>query len=143
MILRALGVSVLVTAVGTTLGVILTMLMGYVLSRSNYKLNGFFTMVVFIPMIFNGGMISSYVVNTQLLNLKNSIWSLILPLCVSSFNVVICKTFFKTNIPESVIESAQIDGETQFQIFGKIALPLSKPLMASSSCEKLSGVVRL
>ena len=97
MILRALGVSVLVTAVGTTLGVILTMLMGYVLSRSNYKLNGFFTMVVFIPMIFNGGMISSYVVNTQLLNLKNSIWSLILPLCVSSFNVVICKTFFKTN----------------------------------------------
>lgn len=88
MILRALGVSVLVTAVGTTLGVILTMLMGYVLSRSNYKLNGFFTMVVFIPMIFNGGMISSYVVNTQLLNLKNSIWSLILPLCVSSFNVV-------------------------------------------------------
>ena len=131
MILRALGVSVLVTAVGTTLGVILTMLMGYVLSRSNYKLNGFFTMVVFIPMIFNGGMISSYVVNTQLLNLKNSIWSLILPLCVSSFNVVICKTFFKTNIPESVIESAQIDGATQFQIFGKIALPLSKPLMAT------------
>lgn len=63
----------------------------------------FFAMVVFIPMIFNGGMISSYVVNTQLLNLKNSIWSLILPLCVSSFNVVICKTFFKTNIPESVI----------------------------------------
>ena len=94
------------------LGVILTMLMGYVLTRSNYKLNGFFTMVVFIPMIFNGGMISSYVVNTQLLNLKNSIWSLILPLCVSSFNVVICKTFFKTNIPESVIESAQIDGDT-------------------------------
>ena len=131
MILRALGVSVLVTAVGTTLGVILTMLMGYVLSRSNYKLNGFFTMVVFIPMIFNGGMISSYVVNTQLLNLKNSIWSLILALCVSSFNVVICKTFFKTNIPESVIESAQIDGATQFQIFGKIALPLSKPLMAT------------
>lgn len=82
-------------------------------------------------MIFNGGMISSYVVNTQFLNLKNSIWALILPLCVSSFNVVICKTFFKTNIPESIIESAQIDGATQFQIFGKIALPLSKPLMAT------------
>lgn len=67
------------------------------------KIPAFLPMVVFIPMIFNGGMISSYVVNTQLLNLKNSIWSLILPLCVSSFNVVICKTFFKTNIPESVI----------------------------------------
>ena len=58
-------------------------------------------------------------------------FALILPLCVSSFNVVICKTFFKTNIPESIIESAQIDGATQFQIFGKIALPLSKPLMAT------------
>ncbi len=84
------------------------------IKKSRYGKNTcFFAMVVFIPMIFNGGMISSYVVNTQLLNLKNSIWSLILPLCVSSFNVVICKTFFKTNIPESVIESAQIDGATQ------------------------------
>ena len=131
MIVTALGVSVAVTVIGTVIGVALTMLMGYVLSRSTYKLSGFFTMVVFIPMIFNGGMISSYVVNTQFLNLKNSIWALILPLCVSSFNVVICKTFFKTNIPESIIESAQIDGATQFQIFGKIALPLSKPLMAT------------
>ena len=115
MIVTALGVSVAVTVIGTVIGVALTMLMGYVLSRSTYKLSGFFTMVVFIPMIFNGGMISSYVVNTQFLNLKNSIWALILPLCVSSFNV----------------ESAQIDGATQFQIFGKIALPLSKPLMAT------------
>ena len=105
MILTALGVSVAVTVIGTVIGVALTMLMGYVLSRSTYKLNGFFTMVVFIPMIFNGGMISSYVVNTQFLNLKNSIWALILPLCVSSFNVVICKTFFKTNIPESISNS--------------------------------------
>ena len=131
MILSALGVSVFVTVVGTVLGVTLTTLMGYVLSRRNYKLNGFFTMLVFIPMIFNGGMISSYVVNTQFLHLKDSVWALILPLCVSSFNVVICKTFFKTNIPEAVIESAQIDGASQFQIFGKIALPLAKPLLAT------------
>ncbi len=131
MIIDALGISVIVTVVGTVLGVALTTLMGYVISRSNFKLNGFFTMLVFIPMVFNGGMISSYVVNTQFMHLKDTIWALILPLCVSSFNVVICKTFFKTNIPESVIESAQIDGATQFQIFGKIALPLSKPLLAT------------
>lgn len=131
MILRALGVSVLVTVVGTVLGVMLTTMMGYVLSRSHYKLSGFCTMIVFIPMIFNGGMLSSYVVNTQFLHLKDSIWALILPLCVSSFNVVICKTFFKTNIPESVMESAQIDGASQFTIFGKIALPLAKPLLAT------------
>lgn len=130
-ILRALGVSVTVTVTGTVLGVMLTTMMGYVLARSNYKLKGLCTMIVFIPMIFNGGMISSYVVNTQFLHLKDSIWALILPLCVSSFNVVICKTFFKTNIPESVMESAQIDGASQFTIFGKIALPLAKPLLAT------------
>ena len=130
-ILRALGISIFVTAVGTAIGVMLTTLMGYVLARGNYKLNGFFTMVVFIPMIFNGGMIASYVVNTQFLHLQNSIWALILPLCVSSFNVIICKTFFKTNIPESIVESAQIDGATQLQIFGKIALPLAKPMLAT------------
>lgn len=131
MILRALGISVLVTVLGSAIGVMLTTLMGYVLSRKEYKMNGFFTMVVFIPMIFNGGMISSYVVNTQFMQLKDSIWALVLPLCVSSFNVVVCKTFFKANIPDSVIESAQIDGASQFTIFGKIALPLSKPLMAT------------
>ncbi len=131
MILRSLGISVLVTVVGTILGVILTTLMGYVLSRSEFKLNGFFTMVVFIPMIFNGGMISQYVVNTQFMHLKDTIWALILPLCVNSFNIVICKTFFKSNIPDSVIESAQIDGASQFTIFRKIALPLSKPMLAT------------
>lgn len=131
MILRALGISVIVTVVGTALGVMLTTMMGYVISRSNYKLKGFATMIVFIPMIFNGGMLSSYVVNTQFMHLKDSIWALILPLLVSSFNVVICKTFFKTNIPESVMESAQIDGASQFTIFTKIALPLAKPLLAT------------
>lgn len=130
-IIRALGVSVIVTVVGTVIGVALTTMMGYVLSRSNFKLNGFFTMLVFIPMIFNGGMISTYVVNTQLLHLKDTLWALILPLCVSSFNVVICKTYFKTNIPEAVIESAQIDGASQFSIFGRIAVPLSKPVLST------------
>lgn len=130
-ILQALGISVLVSVVGTLLGLFLTSTMGYVISRSNYKLNGFMTMVVFIPMIFNGGMMSSYVINTQFLHLQNTVWALILPLCVSSFNVVICKTFFKTNIPDSIIESAQIDGAGQLKIFARIALPLSKPMLAT------------
>lgn len=131
MIIQSLGVSVMVAVVGTLLGLALTTTMGYVLSRSTYRLNGILTMVVFIPMIFNGGMISSYVVNTQFLHLKDTIWALVLPLCVSSFNVVICRTFFKTNIPDSIIESAQIDGASQFKIFAQIALPLSKPMLAT------------
>ena len=123
MLLRALGVSLFVTIVGTVLGVMLTTLMGYVLSRPNYKLNGFLTMVVFIPMVFNGGLVSTYFVVSQLLGLKNTIWALILPLAVSSFNVIICRTFFKTTVPESLIESAKMDGASQLTIFSRIVLP--------------------
>jgi putative aldouronate transport system permease protein len=130
-ILRALGVSIFVTGVGSAIGVILTTTMGYVLSRPGYKLNGFLTWLVFIPMIFNGGMIASYVVNTNLLGLKDSIWSLILPLAVSSFNVIICKTFFRTTIPDSIVESAKIDGATQLNIYTRIVLPISKPVIAT------------
>lgn len=131
MILRALGISLFVTIVGTVLGVMLTTLMGYVLSRPNYKLNGFLTMVVFIPMVFNGGLVSTYFVVSQLLGLKNSVWALILPLAVSSFNVIICRTFFKTTVPESLIESAKMDGASQLTIFSCIVLPISLPVLAT------------
>lgn len=130
-ILHALWVSVYVTAIGTVLGVALTTLMGYVLSRRDYRLNSFLTMVVFIPMIFGGGMAASYVVNTQILHLKDSMWILILPLMVSSFNVTISRTFFNQTIPDSVIESAKIDGASQWTIFGRIVLPISKPVLAT------------
>ena len=131
MILRALGISLFVTVVGTVLGVLLTTLMGYVLSRPTYKLKGFLTMVVFTPMVLNGGLVSTYVVVTQFLGLKNSIWALILPLCVSSFNVIICRTFFQTTVPESLIESAKMDGATQLKIFFSVVLPISLPVLAT------------
>ena len=115
LIIRALGVSLFVTIVGTVLGTLLTTLMGYVLSRPDYKLNGFLTMLVFIPMVFNGGLVSTYFIVSQFLHLKNTLWALILPLSVSSFNVVICRTFFKT----------------QFKIFFQIVLPISLPVIAT------------
>ena len=130
-ILRALWVSVEVTVIGTVLGVILTCLMGYVLSRREHKLNGFLTIMVFIPMIFGGGVAASYVMNTQVLKLADTIWALILPLAVSSFNVTIARTFFRTTIPDAVIESAQIDGASQWTIFFRIVLPISKPVLAT------------
>lgn len=131
MILRALGVSLFVTIVGTVLGILLTTSMGYVLSRPNYKLKGLLTWIVFIPMIFNGGLVSSYYINANLLGLKDSIWALILPLAVSSFNVIICKTFFKSTIPDGLIESAEIDGAGQLRIFFSIILPISLPVIAT------------
>lgn len=130
-ILHALFISVIVTGLGIILSVLLTTTMGYVLSRTGYKLRGFYTWLVFVPMIFNGGMLASYVVNANILHLRNTIWALILPLAVSSFNVVICKTFFKTTIPDSIVESAKVDGASQLRIFAQIVLPISKPILAT------------
>jgi putative aldouronate transport system permease protein len=131
LIIRGVKMSLFVTVIGTALGTLLTMLMGYVLSRKDYKLRAFFTWVVFIPMVFNGGLVSSYFINSQMLGLKNTVWALILPLCVSSFNVIVCKTFFRLTIPDSLIESAKIDGAGQLRIFLRIVLPLSLPVIAT------------
>jgi putative aldouronate transport system permease protein len=130
-ILRALGVSVFITAGGTALGVVLNALMGYVLSRREYKLQKFYVWFVFIPMIFSGGLVASYFVVAQFLQLKDTIWVLILPLAVSSFNVILCKTFFRSTIPDSLIESAKIDGANQLTIFFRIVFPLSLPVLAT------------
>ena len=131
MILQALGISLFVTIVGTVLGVLLTTLMGYSMSRPAYRLKGLLTWIVFIPMVFNGVLVSAYFIVCYLLGLKNTIWALILPLVVSSFNVIICKTFFKQTVPDSLIESGKIDGAGQFTIFFRIVLPISLPLLAT------------
>lgn len=131
MILKALWISVLVTVAGSVIGVLLTTSMGYVLSRPQYRLKKFMTWLVFIPMIFNGGLVSSYYINVSQLHLKDSVWALILPLAVSSFNVIICKTFFRSTVPDALIESAKIDGASQLRIFFRIVLPISLPVLAT------------
>lgn len=128
---RALGISLFVTVTGTIIGLLLTTSMGYVLSRQQYRLKKFFIWMVFIPMIFNGGLVSTYYINVNLLHLKDSMWALILPLAVSSFNVVVCRTFFIATIPPGLVESAKIDGASQFRIFFRIVLPISLPLLAT------------
>lgn len=131
MIFHALFMSVFVTILGTIIAVTLTTTMGYVISRRNYKMKPIYKWLVFIPMVFNGGMYAGYVVNANILNLRNTIWALILPLACSSFSVTICKTFFRTTVPDSIVESAKIDGAGQFRIFGQIVLPISKPVIAT------------
>ena len=130
-ILNALWVSIYVTVIGTVAGVILTALMGYVLSRTEHKLNNVLTILVFIPMVFGGGMTAQYVINSQVLHLSDTMWILILPLAVSSFNVTIARTFFRTTIPDGIIESAKIDGASQWTVFFRIILPISKPVLAT------------
>lgn len=131
MIFRAVFMSVIVTVIGTVITVALTTTMGYVVSRKNFKLKGIYTWIIFIPMIFNGGMLSSYVVVNNILGLRNTIWALIFPLACSSFSVTICRTFFRTTVPDAIVESAKIDGAGQFRIWAQIVLPISKPVMAT------------
>ncbi len=130
-IVRAFGISVLITVVGTVLGLFLNASMGYVLSRSSFKFKGLYTIIVFIPMIFNGGMVSSFLIMTQLLHLRDNLLALILPLAVSSFNIIIMRTFFTTTVPDSLVESGKIDGASQLRIFFQIVLPISLPAMAT------------
>ncbi|MFG6368669.1 MAG: carbohydrate ABC transporter permease [Lachnospiraceae bacterium] len=131
MILRAAFMSVLVTIVGTIIAIALDTSMGYVVSRRNFKLKTLYTWLIFIPMVFNGGMLASYVVVNNILGLSNTIWALILPLACSSFSVTICRTFFRTTVPDSIIESAKIDGAGQFRIWSQIVMPISKPVIAT------------
>lgn len=130
-IFTSFGISVIITVVGTIVGLFLNATMGYVLSRKNYALRKFFTYVILIPMLFNGGMISFYLVVSRVLNLKNSLLALILPIAVSSFYIIVLRTFFTTTVPDSIIESAKIDGAGQLRIFFEIVLPISLPALAT------------
>ncbi len=130
-ILRSYGVTILVTVVGVLLGLFLTGTYAYALSRSNFAFKKFFTLLITIPMLFNGGMISNYLVMTQVLHLKDTIWALVFPLCLNSFNIIILRTFFKTSIPESVIESAKLDGASEWCLFFQIVIPMALPGLAT------------
>ncbi len=128
---RSFLVSVGITVVGTLLGLFLNATMGYVLSRRNFVLRNFFTKLIFIPMLFSGGLVSTYLINTQVLKLGNTYWALILPIAVSSFYIIVLRTFFQTTVPDSLIESGKIDGASQFTIFFRIVLPISLPGLAT------------
>lgn len=130
-VFNAIFISVTVTVAGTIIGVLMNAVMGYVLSRQRFALRGVYTYLIFIPMLFNGGLTASYLVNTQILHLRNSIWALILPVAVNSFYIIVFRTFFTSTVPEALIESAKIDGASQLRIFFRIVLPISLPVMAT------------
>lgn len=130
-ILRSYGVTIMVTVVGTLLGLLLTGTYAYALSRKTYAYKTFFTTVITIPMLFSGGMIANYLIVTKVLMLKDTVWALILPLCLNSFNIIVLRTFFKTSIPDAVIESAKIDGASEWRLFFKIVIPMALPGLAT------------
>lgn len=123
--------SIFVTVIGTAIGLFLNATMGYILSRGTFKFKKLYTYIVFIPMVFFGGMVANYLVATKLLNIGGTIWVLIFPMAVTSFYVIILRTFFTTTVPDSLIESGKIDGASQLRIFFQIVLPISLPALAT------------
>ncbi|MEG2087631.1 MAG: carbohydrate ABC transporter permease, partial [Angelakisella sp.] len=130
-IFRAFCVSIFITVLGTIVGLSLMASMGYVISRRSFPFRKFFNIMIVIPLVFSGGMVANYLVITQLLNLKDTIWVLILPSAVSTFYIMVLRTFFTTSVPEAIVESAKIDGASQLTVFLRIVLPISLPALAT------------
>lgn len=131
-IFRAYGITVLVTVIGTTISLLVGPLLAYPLSRRDYKRARVITFLVFFTMLFNGGIVPSYIMWTQTFHIKNTIWSLIFPtLLFNGFYIILFKNNFATNIHPALIEAAKIDGAGEWYIYFKIILPLSLPIMAT------------
>ena len=133
-IVRAYGVSILVTFVGTLGSVLITAMLAYPMSRKAFKYRGILTFFVFFTMLFSGGIVPSYIMWTRVFQIKDTIWALILPnYLVTAFNVFLVKNYYTNSIPDSLIEAAQIDGAGEMKIFWKVMLPLSVPTIATVS----------
>jgi putative aldouronate transport system permease protein len=130
-IVRSFGVSIFVTIVGTVISLLIMALYAYPISRKDFPHRNIFSFFIFFTMLFNGGLVPWYLVYTQLLDLKDTITSLILPLLVSAFFVLMMRTFFSTTIPMELMEAATIDGAGESRIFAQIVLPLSLPVLAT------------
>ena len=129
---RAYGITVLVTAVGTTISMLMTILMAYPLSRKELYGRNALAFFVFFTMLFNGGLVPTYIMYTRYLHIKNTLWALLIPsLLVSAFYVIMMRTYFTTNIPEAIIEAARIDGAGEWRTLFTVVLPLSGPMLAT------------
>lgn len=118
------------TVLGTVLSLLVTGMASYPLTKKDFPCNKLLTFMILFTMLFSGGLIPSYLLITQQLHLSNSIWALILPGLATPYNIFIMRNFFMT-VPDSLEESARIDGAGYFRIFWQIILPLSKPVIAT------------
>jgi putative aldouronate transport system permease protein len=126
---RAFLVTVFVTIVGTILNLAFTVTMAYPLSRKELPCRKFFSLFVFIPMVFSGGLIPTFYVVRQT-GIINSVWALILPALVSCYNLTVTRSFMQS-IDNSYIEAARIDGAGELAILLRIMIPLAKPVLAT------------
>ena len=130
-LLTSYGITIFITVAGTFLGLLLMSMYAYSISRPDFRLSKFLSIFLLIPMLFNGGQLSGYIIFTSYYHLKDSLWLLILPLCVTTMNVIILRTYIANSIPGELMEAAKIDGAGEYRTFFQITLPLLKPSLAA------------
>lgn len=121
--------TIIYTILGTVISVSLQMLTAYPLSRKDLEFRKFFMVLFSVTMFISGGMIPTYIV-VKNLNLLNTIWAIIIPGCMSVFNIIVIRTYINTSIPWELQEAAMLDGCGNFKMFLNVILPLSKPIIA-------------
>lgn len=130
--IRGYGITIFVTVVGTSLGCLCTLLLAYPLSRREFPLRGVMSFIVFFCMLFNGGLVPSYMMWTQTFHIKNTIWALIFPsLLMNGFYINMMRSYFKANIPDALVEAARLDGAGEYTTLWKVVIPLSVPMVAT------------
>ncbi len=131
-IIKSYGISIVVTIVGTLINVLLSAMMAYPLAVKNLPFRRALMFFVFFTMLFNGGIVPSYIMWTGTFHIRDTIFAQLIPnLLVSGWNVMMMRTYFATSIPDALYEAAQIDGASQFRIFRQIVIPLGKPILVT------------
>lgn len=131
-VLKAYLVSFRLTAVGTVLSLSVTTLLAYAISKKELPARGVLTFYVFFTMLFNGGLVPTYINYVNIFHIKDTFWGLLLPgLVTNGFNVLLMKSYFTSSIPDEIVEAAYIDGASETQTFLKVVVPLAKPIIAT------------
>lgn len=129
---RCYLLTILVTAIGTTANLVMTSMFAYPLSRHDFQPRNIFAFIIFFTVMFNGGLTASYIMWTRVFHIKNTIWAYILPGgLMGAMNVLMVRNYYNASIPYSIIEAARIDGASEFKVYVKIMIPLSKPVLAT------------
>lgn len=131
-ILKAYGMTFLITIAGTVCNILLSSLLAYGLSLKGLPGRKILSFFVFFTMLFNGGLVPTYLMYTSIFHIKNTFFALIIPqFLMSAMNVIMIRTFFQNSIPTALYEACKIDGGGHFRIYKNIVLPLGKPILVS------------
>ena len=131
-VLKAYAISFELTAVGTVISLCVTTLLAYAISKKDIPGKGIMTFYIFFTMLFNGGLVPTYINYVNVFHIKDTFWALLVPgLVTNGFNILLMKSYFASSIPDEIMEAAYIDGASETQTFLRIVVPLAKPIIAT------------